>query len=710
MIDEVQVFNSLLSQGQQTAQMNATYTCDSFSFHHLELRHGSWSGVACSPATLTVLACADSSFPCTNLYTKGVSLTLGSSGITTTWMPGGDTSVNIGYGASSTTKLFYAATGTGTLQVNSSNVTPSIAARCNGSGNSCSWTSTSSGLLVGAPALTGGQPTSLTVRAVESVGASTPQSCVAIQNLTSSGLRLWATSVLPGSSFAGTSTSAGVTVGGAPLVGSSASTTTTRLGTSAPGSDTLSGLAFDGNASTTVWLQHMDVGRFTLQARLVTTMPPLTLNGSASIDAQPLGLGVAVPAAWAAASSAQTACAGGGGSGCDSAAGAAAKVGAAGSGFASTVTAALWTVAGDTDLTDNPVAPSFSGTATLSPNLLAPQGGSAGGLGVGSIALAAGTTGSFTQSLTQSGAFTISASSSWLGSAVSGTSTLIGRVVPRYFKTTLTTAGCGSFTYAGQPMTAVKVQAMDGAGTAAATGNYSGAFARSVTLSDGSGAAGSFSANTLAAAAFSGSAGATGAPVYSFTTKLTAPATLALRASDGEVSSAGFSGAEAAALVRSGRLRLSNAFGKSGSTLAVPLTLEYWGGSTWVANSADNCTSVPSAAVALSNRRDSTGAATATTTSLSTVSLGNGVGTLTLAAPSPAGRTLSLDLAINLGSGSSDQSCATSHPSTTGAGLAWLRSSFGNCAGSTDRDPAARASFGIYSPESRKTVHVREVF
>ena len=27
-----------------------------------------------------------------------------------------------------------------------------------------------------------------------------------------------------------------------------------------------------------------------------------------------------------------------------------------------------------------------------------------------------------------------------------------------------------------------------------------------------------------------------------------------------------------------------------------------------------------------------------------------------------------------------------------------------------DRDPAARASFGIYSPETRKTVHMREIF
>ena len=31
-------------------------------------------------------------------------------------------------------------------------------------------------------------------------------------------------------------------------------------------------------------------------------------------------------------------------------------------------------------------------------------------------------------------------------------------------------------------------------------------------------------------------------------------------------------------------------------------------------------------------------------------------------------------------------------------------------AATADRDPAARASFGIYSPETRKTVHARELF
>ena len=90
--------------------------------------------------------------------------------------------------------------------------------------------------------------------------------------------------------------------------------------------------------------------------------------------------------------------------------------------------------------------------------------------------------------------------------------------------------------------------------------------------------------------------------------------------------------------------------------------------------------------------------------------LANGSGLIPLAAPTPAGSSLSLDLAINLGSTSTDQSCQPSHPASTGAAKPWLRGQNGSCAATADRDPSARASFGIYSPETRKTVHVREIF
>jgi len=47
-----------------------------------------------------------------------------------------------------------------------------------------------------------------------------------------------------------------------------------------------------------------------------------------------------------------------------------------------------------------------------------------------------------------------------------------------------------------------------------------------------------------------------------------------------------------------------------------------------------------------------------------------------------------------------------------GATAFWtsLRSQNGGCSTLWDRDPSARATFGIYSPESTKTVHARELF
>jgi MSHA biogenesis protein MshQ len=82
---------------------------------------------------------------------------------------------------------------------------------------------------------------------------------------------------------------------------------------------------------------------------------------------------------------------------------------------------------------------------------------------------------------------------------------------------------------------------------------------------------------------------------------------------------------------------------------------------------------------------------------------------LTLGAPSPTS-TGSLDFALNLGATTTDQSCLGAHPASTGAALPWLRSQNGACSTLWDRDPSARATFGIYAPETRKTIHVRELF
>ena len=149
--------------------------------------------------------------------------------------------------------------------------------------------------------------------------------------------------------------------------------------------------------------------------------------------------------------------------------------------------------------------------------------------------------------------------------------------------------------------------------------------------------------------------------------------------------------------------------------LSVPVQAQYWNGKAWVLNASDSCTSVPAASVALSNYMDSKGAATAGwTTTPSAVTISSGNGTLSLGAPSPSS-TGSVDFAFNLGATTTDQSCLASHPASTAANLSWLRAQNGSangCAGVStyDRDPSARATFGVYQPETKKAVYSRELY
>jgi len=191
---------------------------------------------------------------------------------------------------------------------------------------------------------------------------------------------------------------------------------------------------------------------------------------------------------------------------------------------------------------------------------------------------------------------------------------------------------------------------------------------------------------------------------------------LTVRATEGSggngVSSSGRS--EAVVALRSGRLRLSNAFGTERSNLQMPVQTQHWSPKGWIQSSDDNCTVVPSSAVVRARYLDSKGAAaTGWSVTPSSVSLIGGRGTLNLSAPSPTA-TGSVDVALNLGNTSTDQSCLSSHPASTGASLPWLRSQNGStpdCPTSTfDRDPSARATFGVYAPETNKTIYVRDMF
>jgi MSHA biogenesis protein MshQ len=172
-----------------------------------------------------------------------------------------------------------------------------------------------------------------------------------------------------------------------------------------------------------------------------------------------------------------------------------------------------------------------------------------------------------------------------------------------------------------------------------------------------------------------------------------------------------------------GRLGLSSATGASTASLQMPLQAYYYSSATyktWVPNSADSCTVVPAGAVALSRYLDSQSNTTSGwTTTASASTLSGGRANLVLGAPVSSGgvKPGSVSVALNLGSTTIDSACLANHPVTTGANLAYLRGQNGNpqslvCAGSLTytADPSATATFGVYTPETVKTIYIRELY
>jgi MSHA biogenesis protein MshQ len=151
---------------------------------------------------------------------------------------------------------------------------------------------------------------------------------------------------------------------------------------------------------------------------------------------------------------------------------------------------------------------------------------------------------------------------------------------------------------------------------------------------------------------------------------------------------------------------VSNGFGGIG-TLTLPVALEYYTGQTWVRNSEDTTTQIGAGPAAVS-----------TGTTLGTVAAGltnftNGAATLSLT-PSIRQRG-SIPVAINLGAtNGANTSCyynatTANMTASTGAGLAFLRSTDPSC-NKAGADPSALATFGVYAPETKRVIHVREVF
>lgn len=679
-IDEARMYQGALTQTMIESILPTVRTCPSGAPDHLQIEYPG-DGLTCTHSTVTVKACANST--CSTLYAGGVTgtlapggaaFTIGSSGLTTSTVS--STSTPAALSATSTPATVNALTCLNTVT----------------SSTSCSMAFNNAGFIFAASA--GGVSTNI---ANQVAGTSSATYYLrAVQTNTS-------TKACEAALVGGNSVNMAyqcnnpTTCSGTNLMSINGGTATIIARNDNAGVTTYTAvpMTFDANGNAPFTLNYSDVGQVTLfanRAAGATSSGTLlsALSGSSNaFVVKPGGFLISNVRQTAAPFLLNPAATGVGGN----------KFVAAGEAFTATVTATTSTGTA----TPNYGRELVPEGVLLTPSLVLPStGGNLGTVANASI----GGAGIFSN-----GAVTVS-NLSWsevgilaltpsvadgdylgAGSATGTSSGNIGRFIPHHFDVTVTQAcPAGSFTYSGQPFP-VQVTAMNGLATPGKTLNYDGSaatspnFARNVTLSEVNGVAGTLAPSSVALASFtSGVANAT--PAFSFTVNPSAPGTIAVRAVDADgVTSNGF--AEGTVVIRSGRLRMANAYGSELLTLPMPLEAQYWHPNGYFTrNVDDSCTVVPMPSIMMGNY---VGQLNACETQLTPV--GNqtlvagrlaGAG-LVLTAPG-AGNSGSVDLTLNTGNVAAGLTCVAAAQSAATAGnLPWL-----------GPNPTARATFGIY--------------
>lgn len=656
--------------------------------HHLELTASSNTALTCQPITYTIKACSNAA--CSSTYTGGLSGTLSVSGVTVNYPSG--SGFAIANGSATTTISAHATTlGTATASLTGLSITPSNTPQvfCGmgaaaASGGSCAITMADSGLLFDVPHHVAGDSQAVTVSAVRKSDNSlmcTPAFASVSKNIT-----FRCTYGNPTTGFV-----PAVVAGAALNAGNNASAVCDGTGRTVS-------LAFNasGVASTTV--SYADAGQVGMTATYTGSGSDagLSMTGSDTF--------IAVPASFAFS-------------------GVTAGPIKAGAAFAATVTARNRSNAATPNFgrETTPAAPTLSFTKRQPTGGSSQPGTFSGSLGGFSGGVASSTSLSWNEvgngDLTLSLASHLGSGLSVSGTTGSGSVGNVGPFIPSHFTVEVTQAcsAGAAFTYSGQPFSMV-VRARNLAGDVTrnhdGSGSLSPSFAKATSLSVVTNAGlGTLGTGSLAASAFVLGEAALTTQSFTYASKLTAPASLVLRAIDSDgVSSENKT--EQGPSLRSGRLQISNAFGSGRDVLRVPMATQYWSGKGWVVNEADSgCTVLPTASVVRTGYLDSKGAATTAwaTSVTSIVSMSNGRGAIVLSAPTNNG-TGSVDLSVNLGMAAADQSCLSAHPASTGAQQPWLRSLNGSCSATYDRDPTARATFGVFSPETQRLIHTRDLF
>ena len=329
----------------------------------------------------------------------------------------------------------------------------------------------------------------------------------------------------------------------------------------------------------------------------------------------------------------------------------------------------------------------------------------------------------------------------------------VGRFVPDHFDLTPasvpvfktfndTSCPTRSFTYIGQPFSYVTVPqatitARNAAG--ATTVNYTG----SLWKLDGTGVTPDYSVNplthnlvgTIGAATVAPSATTPGtgllvtAATDSFMFERTVPETefdadISLSISVGDTSETAVVGNniietltpvvfptiafDAGSKMMFGRLQLSNAHGAEMLALPVPIETQVWNGLGFTRNTADFCTQIVAANVELKNWKRNLNPPCETSVSFvpATARFNAGKGNLRMSAPGTA-NTGSVDLRVHLGAAGGTSCVSGASTAVTGAAKTWLQGKGSGAA--WDKDPEARASFGLYRG-SKPLIYIREIY
>jgi hypothetical protein len=145
---------------------------------------------------------------------------------------------------------------------------------------------------------------------------------------------------------------------------------------------------------------------------------------------------------------------------------------------------------------------------------------------------------------------------------------------------------------------------------------------------------------------------------------------------------------------RYGRLKLGNALGSELLNLPIPIQTQYWNGSAFVINTADNCTALAANNVNLS--------APPAGVSATVGAFASGVGSLTLSPPTAAAK-VAVNLCVDLGA---DPVGGTVCAAATSANLNYLQGLWAP-GSSYNNDPGALATFGVYKG-ANEFIYLRE--